>query len=250
MNFLNDVALIDSHCHVDLYKDYDQVIKEAEINRTFIVCVTNLPSIFQQDIKRLAKSPYIKISLGFHPQLVSSYANQIGMMSSLIPKSRFIGEIGLDYQTSNEEDKKKQKLIFEKILNECAKYKNKIFSIHSRGSASDVVSMIGANYPGNIILHWFSGPKIILNRAIKNGYYFSINPSMINTEKGRLTISLLPLERIITETDGPLIKISNRIVRQENINEVIKYLANHFKKDASQIKNILINNFFNLINHT
>lgn len=250
MNFLNDVDLIDSHCHVDLYKDYDKVIKEAEINRTFIVCVTNLPSIFQQDIKRLTKSPYIQIALGFHPQLVSSHMNQVSMMSSLIPESRFIGEIGLDYQINNEDDKKKQRLIFEKILSECAKYKNKIFSIHSRGSASDVVSMIGTNYPGNIILHWFSGPKLILNRALNNNYYFSINPSMINTEKGRLTISLLPLERIITETDGPLIKIDNKTVRQENINEIIKYLANHFKKDTSEVKDILIKNFFELINYT
>ena len=215
MNIQN-VNYIDTHCHLDLYKNYKQVIVDIEQNNTFVVAVTNLPSVFEQDAQIL-KSPNVELALGLHPQLVKEYGDQIDLFIKLLPETKFIGEVGLDYQEVDISTQKRQREIFKRILEESAKYNDKVLSIHSRRASEDVVSFIGNNFPCKIILHWYSGSIATLKQAINNGYLFSINTSMINSEKGQLIIQSLPLEKILTETDGPFIKFNSQIVMPTDI---------------------------------
>ena len=66
----------------------------------------------------------------------------------LINETKYIGEIGLDNQNRTINDYFLQKMIFQKILSICAESKNKILTVHSRRASSDVISMIGENFPG------------------------------------------------------------------------------------------------------
>lgn len=248
MNFNNDFDFIDTHCHLDLYKDYKAVILDSYRQKTFIIAVTNIPSVFEHECTLFQKDKNIAVALGFHPQLVDSYGNQVELFISLLPKAKFIGEIGLDYQDNNETVREKQRKVFKHIIREIAKYSNKTIAVHSRNSTDDVISIIGKDYPGNIILHWYSGSIKTLERAINNGYYFSVNPSMTKTEKGQKIIKSIPLERLLTETDGPFLKVNGSIVNPPDVESVIIYLSSVHKKPMEAVKKIVKNNFLKIAN--
>jgi TatD DNase family protein len=243
---ITNIRYIDVHCHLDLYKDYKQVIGEVEQNDTLVVAMTNIPSVFIQE-EQLLKSDNVLLALGLHPQLIKEYSEQIDLFINLLPKTKFVGEIGLDYQESDIEVRKRQKKIFQRILEESAKYKNKILNIHSRRSAEDVVSMIGSGFPGHVILHWYSGSITTLKQALNNRFYFSINPSMINSKNGQSIIKSLPLDRVLTETDGPFINLNKRIAVPQNVEVVVDYLAKLHGKEKNKVIQIIKTNFLNLL---
>lgn len=248
MSFNNDVDFIDTHCHLDLYKNYKSVVLDSIKHKTFVVAVTNIPSVFGQECTLFQKDANIAVALGFHPQLVESYEHQIELFISLLPKAKFIGEIGLDYQDNNETARERQRKVFKRIIYQAAKYPNKVISVHSRNSTDDVISIIGKNYPGSIILHWYSGSIKTLERAINNGYYFSVNPSMTKTQKGQAIIKSIPLERLLTETDGPFLKLNDSIINPPDVESVIIYLSSVHKKSMGAVKKIVKNNFLKIAN--
>ena len=53
-------------------------------------------------------------------------------------------------------------------------------------------------------MHWFSGTHGELARAIDLGCWFSVGPAMLRGAKGRRLASLMPLDQVLTETDGPI----------------------------------------------
>lgn len=242
MMSIQNIDYIDTHCHLDLYKDYKQVIKDIEQRNIFVVAVTNIPSVFEQDTKIL-KSKNVALALGLHPQLVKDYSDQIDLFIELLPKAKFIGEVGLDYQEMDSNIRKKQQKVFERILGESAKYNDKVISVHSRRSSEDVISLIGDNFPGKIIFHWYSGTIGTLKKAINNGYFFSINTSMINSEKGQSIIRSLPLERVLTETDGPFINFNSKTVMPTDIEVIIDYLARVHRKTNKEVMEKIKTNF-------
>lgn len=242
----NNISYIDTHCHLDLYKDPEVIIRKATAERTHIVAVTNLPSVYKREVE-MYKYENVTVSLGLHPQLVKDYSQEINLFLEVLRDTKFIGEVGLDYQESDEFLKRKQKTIFEKILCESARYKDKIISVHSRRSSDDVVSMIGADFPGTIILHWYSGLTSTLNKALAFGFFFSINPAMIVSKSGQSIIKELPIERILTETDGPFTKFNNETTVPSDVKYVIDYLSKLHKKSKDEILKIVRLNFKNII---
>lgn len=68
-----------------------------------------MPHLFQKYKEQYAENKHFQIALGFHPELVHEYADQIVLFKKLINETRFIGEIGLDY-TKNQRKMKRLKL--------------------------------------------------------------------------------------------------------------------------------------------
>jgi TatD DNase family protein len=164
------------------------------------------------------------------PELVSTRFKELDLMIKMINKTRYIGEVGLDYTNVTQEEKALQRKIFEKILEICAQEKDKVLSVHTRKSAEDAIDMIGLNYPGKIILHWYSDNIKVLERAIVGGMYFSINYAMTVSNNGKKIINNIPYERIITESDGPFIQLANKPFLPTNMPVIFEKI--------SQIKSI------------
>ena len=87
--------LYDTHFHLDLQKDRTAAICEIEENQIYAIAVTNLPDLYRKEAVEI-KSKYIRIALGFHPELIHQYQKQIPLMWELLPEVRYIGEVGLD----------------------------------------------------------------------------------------------------------------------------------------------------------
>jgi TatD DNase family protein len=232
--------LYDTHCHLDLQKSLSLTLKEIEKNKILTIAVTNLPPLYEKLLKKI-ESKYVKIALGFHPELLFQYKKYIPEMWRLLPSATYIGEVGIDMKLGNE-NRNLQIAFFEKLISECNRLGNKILTIHSRAAVDEIISVVGNNFNSKAILHWYSGTTQSLRQAINKGYYFSVNYSMVNSLAGKKIIMEIPSDKILIETDSPLIYGSANYT-VELINKIIEGIAVIKSFSAEQMENILWDNF-------
>lgn len=241
--------LHDTHFHLDLHENQQDFIDKIEEAGIYTIAVTNLPVLYTRLHEKINQR-YIKVAIGFHPELVcSKYINQLPLLLEIINSARYIGEIGLDF-TTNLDNKTLQIEVFSKVVNLCRNKTNKILSIHSRGAAEEVVDIIGPNFKSIPILHWYSGNLTTLNLAIRNNCYFSINYSMISSKKGVKLIKSIPLDRILLESDGPFVKINESTSSPLNIDLTIKKTALVLGINSESLSKVIQNNFRRIIKNT
>lgn len=97
--------------------------------------------------------------------------------------TKFIGEVGLDFSVARSEKSRcKQKSVF-KII--CENSSGHILSIHSRLAERDVLEILRINKVENAIFHWYTGAKELIPQILDEGYYFSVNPAMLKSNKGK-----------------------------------------------------------------
>ncbi|MEB9672731.1 MULTISPECIES: Qat anti-phage system TatD family nuclease QatD [Bacillus cereus group] len=238
----------DTHLHLDLYKNTYEIIEYINSFKSYTIAVTNLPILYERAMKTFPKSKYIRFAVGFHPELIQQFSEQIPLFYEKIKKSRYIGEIGLDFSKKNINSKELQIQVFTETVKICNKIGGKILTIHSRNAAETIIDIIGVNFNGKIILHWFSGGLKQLQRAIQYGYYFSINQEMVRSKNGREIISRLPEERILIESDGPFTRGINKDYKVQFIDDIVQELCHIKNYDVEKIYELLKNNFKELLN--
>ena len=200
-------GLVDTHCHLDLYADPAKAIRETDAQGVFTIAVTNTPSVFRTLVGLAGKSTRIRVALGLHPELARRRAAELPLFRKLLSETRYVGEIGLDHVTGDEDDRAVQREVFDAILGWCHDAGDKVLTVHSRRAAPDVVDAFGPSFRGAWILHWYSGSRRTLERALSYGAYLSVNPAMVRSDKGRALLAAVPPERVLTETDGPFLKL-------------------------------------------
>jgi len=235
----------DTHIHLDLYDNIPELVKEIENFQISTIFVTNLPILFKK-IKSEINSKYIHVSLGFHPELILEYKKYILNMWEEIDKVKLIGEVGLNLSDVSKENQDIQLFFFRELIQRCNRIGGKILNVHSRGSDNQIQTMIPPNFNGKIILHWYSGNLENMNLLIGKGCYFSVNFSMINSEKGKRIISRIPRDRILLESDGPFIKVRKEIVHPKNLLELSSKVAAIHNLEISEFESILDCNFSSL----
>ncbi len=243
----NNSFLIDTHCHIDLYKDPVAVVREAERNRVYTIAVTNAPFVFRHMAELVAGCRYVRVAAGLHPELIAKYGDQIESLRPLLKETKYVGEIGLDYTTTDENLRFRQRKILERILAWCAEERNKVLTLNSRRAAADVISIVGDSFQGKAILHWFTGNTKEVEKAANFGMYFSVNPAMIMSDRGKSLISAMPIERVLTESDGPFVKIFGRECKPENLGFVAKELAKIWNISHQQAQHKIYENFRSLL---
>ena len=192
--------LFDTHFHLDLQKERAAAIRNIEEKQIYTIAVTNLPDLYRKESVEIA-SKYIRFALGFHPELICQYKKQVPLMWELLPEVRYIGEVGLDLV--DKISAKEQEVFFSELV-ECCRYdSNKIFTIHSRRAVDKVLNILGESYRFKAILHWFSGSRKELEKAIERGCYFSVNGTMMKSKKFLDMLPLIPPSRLLIETDSP-----------------------------------------------
>jgi len=244
------MSLIDTHCHIDLYPDYQKIINLVEANQVYTIAVTTAPSVYRKSSSLTKNSKFLRTALGFHPELVAQRSHEIELFIELASDTKYIGEIGLDFVTSNEEYRSIQKKVFEQIVTHCAFAKHKILTIHSRRAAMEVVDIISDHYPNCVILHWFSGSKKALQKGLKYGFYFSINSAMLLSNSGLKIIREIPMDRILTESDGPFVNIQGRIANPLDMQMVVSRLATLHQKSYREMEDIIFANFLRVLKST
>lgn len=237
----------DTHMHIDLYKNTKQVMDYIEENKSYTIAVTNLPVLYEKYSRQYQNLKYIRFALGLHPELVFQYKEQIPLLLEYIKDTKYIGEVGLDYVTTNLDNREIQRIAFRKLVEQCDTFGDKILSVHSRRAVKDVLSIIGGSFNGKIILHWFSGTLRELMTAADKGYYFSINSDMIDSKKGKELIINMPLDKILIESDAPFTKYTKNMYSIDFIMKIEEGLSKIKGIGIESVNQILKKNFKSLL---
>ncbi|HHX61492.1 MAG TPA: TatD family deoxyribonuclease [Epulopiscium sp.] len=194
--------LIDTHMHLDGCKNHKEIYEKINKLKQYTLCVTNTPQDFERCIKTYPETKYLKFALGFNPQYAGEKKFNSFIFMRNIKKTKYIGEVGLDFTKPFVKYKDEQIKIFDFIC-KIAANNNHIMSIHSRGAEKEVLEILIKNNVKRAILHWYTGDVGLIDRFIEEGYYFSINDRMGKGEKGKEIINRIPKDRKLIETDYP-----------------------------------------------
>ena len=196
------MKLIDTHCHFDMLPYPEDYIRKVESAGNITIGMTNLPSHFEMGYPHTQSLHNVRLALGFHPLLIANNQQEINKFVTLIDKTSYIGEIGLDFSKEGYATKDIQVSILNTILY-ALQGKKKIISVHSRGAELKLLNLLIEYDIKNVIFHWYSGKTSLIDKILRHGYYFSINEYMTLSSSGRKILNSIPKDRILTETDAP-----------------------------------------------
>jgi TatD DNase family protein len=245
------MPLIDSHCHLDLYPNFVELLEKCEKERIYTLAVTTTPKAWPRNFELTVGKQYVRAALGFHPQLVNeSWQDELNTWEKYLSQAKYIGEVGIDAGKNFSRTLPLQQKVFRRILELCAKDGgNKVLSVHSVNSASLILDLIEEILPSDrrkVILHWFTGTNTDLKRAIDLDCYFSVNHKMVGTIKGQALLDLVPINKLLTETDGPFIHQNGKPVEPFWVIETSRLIAFKKRMNPNSISQIIFENFMRL----
>ena len=241
--------MIDFHCHLDLMDDHIGVIQNLAKEKTYVLSVTTTPKAFPKTSKLTKGNNRIRTALGLHPQLAHQRLHELDMFNSLLPEAKYVGEIGLDGSKGFKDHWSVQINVFRHILQSVNSAGGRIMSIHSRASIGAVLSEL-SGIEGIPVLHWFMGNKTELNQAIDRGCWFSVGPAMLATKRGQELVSLVPQNRVLTESDGPFAKWKGRPLMPWDVELSFEQLAKIWGTTSIGVKEKIYSNFRALVSLT
>lgn len=234
---------VDTHCHLNLYSDPVQALDESP--ETVVVLVTELPSQYRLQAVRFRGDRRVRVALGLHPlRAASASALEVSQLVRQLPNTEYVGEVGLDFSRHGRDTKTAQLRVFDRLLAQPA-LRNKIVSVHSRGAEAEVIQRLRAATV-TAILHWYTGPLGLIEEALAAGLYFSINPAMLRSEKGRKIVAAVPSYRALTESDGPFAKSHGHPAGPADMRTLVTELAELWGTNPADIRQQLHDNLAEL----
>lgn len=243
-------GLVDFHCHLDLYPDHAKAVQESEAAEVFTLAVTTTPKAWPRNHELAQGTRYVRAALGLHPQLVAERASELPIWEAHLSETRYVGEVGLDAGPRFYKSFELQKQVFEQVLRCCAKAGDKIITVHSIRAAKSVLDHIEAYLrpdQGKVVLHWFTGSKTEARRAIDLGCYFSVNAAMLDNDRHSSLVASLPIDKILTETDGPFTQAGVRPAKPSDVVVAVDALARVLCMPASTMAAIIRDNLHRLL---
>lgn len=202
--------LVDSHAHLDdkaFAEDLPAVLQRARDNGVERIVTIGTDLASSRRAQALAEAhPEVWFSPGIHPH----EADNPGPVDELRPlaahpRAVAVGETGLDY-VKNFASVPNQKALFVKHL-EIALEADKPVSIHCREAHPDAISILRGHAPLRGVIHCFSGTAADAEAYLSLNFYLSIAGPVTypSAQALRDVVKHLPLDRLMIETDCPLL---------------------------------------------
>ena len=80
--------MIDFHCHLDLYPNPVQIVREVRAREMYVLSVTTTPTAFEGTSALASDAPRIRTALGLHPQLAHERKGELALFDELLPTTR------------------------------------------------------------------------------------------------------------------------------------------------------------------
>lgn len=204
---------IDTHAHLndDAFKgEVNEIIKLSKDLGVEKIINSGFDLASSVDVISLAEQyENLYCSIGFYPENIEELTDETyNKLLELAQNKKVlaIGEIGLQY-TDDCPEREKQKQGFVRQL-KLANSLQKPIVIHCRDAYSDMIELLKEHkhlleFGGTF--HCFSGSAEIAKEALKLGLYISVGgvSTFKNAEKLRGALAVVPIEKILLETDCP-----------------------------------------------
>ncbi len=204
-------GLIDTHCHIDeeaFDADREEVIalqRESGVE-LMIVPGVNVASIETVMQVCRAHPGYCYPALGLHPEDVKDdWQEQLTIVEQAIRDHRnelvAIGEIGLDYYWDKTYKEEQQEVL--RLQMELAKELDLPVILHNREATEDIMRIV-KKVGGRGVFHCFNGSRETAQQILNMGFYLGIG-GVLTFKNSKLAekLDVVPLERIVLETDAP-----------------------------------------------
>lgn len=180
--------LVDAHAH---YDDASELEVRQKISTVF--CGTN-PENAGEALALRGVNAYV--SCGLHPWHTDRWS--VEEMIPFIEGSDALGEIGLD-SVWTDVSMDCQREAFTQQLDVAAQLTMPVI-LHTKGMELEIAQTI-ARYPVRAMVHWYSCMDY-LDAYLAQDCYFTIGCDYAANRAVRQVISRVPLNRLLTETDG------------------------------------------------
>ena len=220
--------IFETHGHYDdeqFDTDREQLLEEFQ--RQDIRYVMNIGANIatsKASVELAHQYDFIYAAIGTHPDdapELSDAAIEMYRQMATDEKVKAIGEIGLDYHYEDT-DRTTQQFWFGRQL-ELAKELKLPVIILSREAAQDTIACMQEHNAQQIggVVHCYSYSAELAKTFLKMGFYFGIGGVITfqNGKKLRETVDMLPIDRIVLETDCPyLAPVPHRGERNSSLN--------------------------------
>ncbi|HTS70471.1 MAG TPA: TatD family hydrolase [Terriglobia bacterium] len=219
---------LDSHAHLDdsdYDPDRDAVIERARAAGLRYILVAGGgtgPDRLNSPIPIAESYDWIYASVGLHPHearhFTDSHAERIAQLARH-PKVVAVGEIGLDYYYTHSPREIQQQVLIRQM--ELARELRLPIIIHCRDAWEDLREIAAAYWKTSGlggILHCFSGNAEDARIFLEWGFLISFAGNLTFKKAGNLreVAGVIPLDRLLTETDSPyLAPVPHRGKRNE-----------------------------------
>jgi TatD DNase family protein len=200
--------LSDAHIHLsdnEYLPDLEYILLAMNKMKIKACCVSMDYPSSRSTLDLSQRSPLILPFIGIHPEKADDDLNaMIELIMQNSNRISGIGEIGLDKTyVSDEAGFSRQVSVFQELLSIAEKL-GKPISIHSRRTLDEIFSILPSYSIKGVLLHWFSGSKKQLEKAMELGCFVSYGPAMVYSDDKKVLLSLTDLDKILLETDGPV----------------------------------------------
>jgi TatD DNase family protein len=202
--------LIDTHSHLDEITNVGAAIAQARAAGVAGILAVGSCYESNQKVLRLARdhAGFVYPALGLHPWNLGSedLGQNLEFIEARMDEAVAIGEVGLDYdkRVRVRVDKDQQANALRQLLGLAKRY-DKPAVIHSRYAWRDAFNLVREAGLDRVVFHWFTGPSSVLRDITGNGYYLSATPAVEYHEEHRRAVKEAPLERLLLETDSPVV---------------------------------------------
>ena len=236
--------MIDFHCHLDLYPNPSEIVAQCVERRLYVLSVTTVPSAFEGTAALVPDNGRIRTALGLHPQIAASRERELPLFETLLPRTSYVGEVGLDGSPDHRGTIDRQSSILAEVLKLCARAGGRTVSLHSRGATGLLLDRLAADSSaGTFVLHWYLGSAKQIARAAEMNCWFSVGPAMLTSNRGIAAAAAMPRDRVLPESDGPFGMVEGRSVVPWEAWAVTPKLAEIWRQPQAEVASQLIMNF-------
>ena len=220
--------MIDTHFHLDHYRNYREIASRISELKQYTICVTNSPGVFLSCKNMIPETKYLKFAIGFHP--LENGLSEIDLKDffHLLNKTNYVGEIGLDFSKSGRMNQEDQLRYFETIVAKCASI-NRLLTIHIRKAEAQAIEIIRKYAPKRCIIHWYTGTERQMLELLELGCYMSVNTNMIANKNSSKYLQI-PDDRLLIESDGPYTKVSGKKYTPDLLQQSYEQISKFYKK--------------------
>lgn len=240
--------MIDFHCHLDLYPEPQEIVAQCIKRRLYVLSVTTVPSAFEGTAALVPDGGRIRTALGLHPEIAVSREHELPLFENLLPRTPYVGEVGLDGSPDHRTTMDHQAAILTDILKLCARSGGKVITLHSRGATGLILDCLSDEpAAGRFVLHWYLGSAKQISRATEMKCWFSVGPAMLTSKRGLSAIEAMPREYILPESDGPFGHVSGRPALPWEAWSIAPRLAEMWRESQGEVEAQLLDNLRRLV---
>ncbi|HEV7449747.1 MAG TPA: TatD family hydrolase [Candidatus Paceibacterota bacterium] len=226
-----DFKLFDSHCHLYMEEfsgDRDAVLARMQEQKIGAVLIGADLKTSKQALELAQQHDFLWAAVGLHPNDNPSEVFDAAVYEQLArdPKVVAVGECGLEYRSSADEERNNQILRFEMQIALAQKVRKPLV-VHCRdprkkdpltkSAHDDMLALLAECKPTvPVVIHFFTGTAELAQKYLDLGCYLSFPGPVTYTDMYDESIQITPMDRMLIETDAPFAApVPNRGRRNE-----------------------------------